>query len=41
MVADDVFGLSVLYPTGEVHQVIEAFVTLGELRTSIVRKGSV
>ena len=29
-----------LYPTGEVHQVIEALIPLGELRTRVVRERS-
>ena len=38
MIADDVLGFGMLYPTGEVHQVIEALIPLGELRARVVRE---
>ena len=38
VIADDVFGFGVLYSTCEVHQVIEALIPLGELRTRVVRE---
>ena len=38
MIADDVLGFGMLYPTGEVHQVVEALIPLGELRARVVRE---
>ena len=40
MIADDVLGFGMLYSTSEVHQVVEALIPFGELRTCIVRERS-